>query len=258
METIEPKVDKVVSYWNQNTELYPEYEKLWEANVPDCGESPTIDGESIRVIGRLYYEWCNNGNCNAIEQEYMDCPECDGSGWEEGEEEETDCYYCDGYCRVEGERFISEYYDEMLDHIKSHVPNSSEEVKAVRELILTKNEYNFDQKECDVYNALSDKVVKHVMSKKENYNPKNKDKKDEKELTPAEPQEGYRFATEEEKKALEYLNSLRKSGQTNMFGAAPYIQKYMGVDTKESNRLLQLWMDNFNEECKYSQVKCIP
>jgi hypothetical protein len=64
-----------------------------------------------------------------------------------------------------------------------------------------------------------------------------------------------RKTTKDEKEVLEYLNVLRNSGVTNMFGAAPYVQAEFGVDKKESHRLLSLWMDNFNEKGEYSTVK---
>ena len=64
-----------------------------------------------------------------------------------------------------------------------------------------------------------------------------------------------RKTTKDEKQVLEFLNVLRDSGVTNMFGAGTYIQEEFGVDRKESHRLLSLWMDNFNEKGEYSTVK---
>jgi hypothetical protein len=59
-----------------------------------------------------------------------------------------------------------------------------------------------------------------------------------------------------EREVLEYLNELRSSGTTNMFGAAPYIQaEFPEIDRKESVRLFTLWMENFNEEGNYELVK---
>lgn len=57
-----------------------------------------------------------------------------------------------------------------------------------------------------------------------------------------------------EKEVMEFLNSLRKSGQCNMFGASPYIEKMFSMKSKEARKLLSLWMDNFNEEGKYDSV----
>jgi hypothetical protein len=64
-----------------------------------------------------------------------------------------------------------------------------------------------------------------------------------------------RKTTHEEKEVMEFLNILRDSGATNMFGAAPYIEDEFGIDKREARRLLTLWMHNFNEEGNYEEVK---
>jgi hypothetical protein len=64
-----------------------------------------------------------------------------------------------------------------------------------------------------------------------------------------------RKATQEEQEVLEYLNALRMSGATNMFGAAPYIQEEFGLNRMEAKNLLLLWMKNFNEEGNYETLK---
>lgn len=63
-----------------------------------------------------------------------------------------------------------------------------------------------------------------------------------------------RKTTEQEQEVLEFLNMLRITGVTNMFGATPYIEDEYGLDKKESRRLLSLWMKNFNDEGKYDEV----
>ena len=64
-----------------------------------------------------------------------------------------------------------------------------------------------------------------------------------------------RKTTEQEKEVMSYLNDLRDSGVTNMFGAAPYVEGEFGIDKREARRILQLWMNNFNEEGDYEEVK---
>ena len=64
-----------------------------------------------------------------------------------------------------------------------------------------------------------------------------------------------RKTTEQEQKVLSFLNILRDSGATNMLGAIPYIQDEFDLDKKESRRLLFLWMENFNDESEYDEVK---
>lgn len=61
--------------------------------------------------------------------------------------------------------------------------------------------------------------------------------------------------TENEKDVLEFLNILRNSGATNMFGASPYIVEEFGVDRAEARRLLSLWMSNYNDAGEYKEVK---
>lgn len=63
-----------------------------------------------------------------------------------------------------------------------------------------------------------------------------------------------RKTTEQEQEVLEFLNMLRITGVTNMFGATPYIEDEFDLDKKESRRLLSLWMKNFNDEGKYDEV----
>jgi hypothetical protein len=64
-----------------------------------------------------------------------------------------------------------------------------------------------------------------------------------------------RKTTDQEREVLEFLNILRDSGATNMFGATPYIEEEFDLDSKESKSLLMLWMANFNDEGKYDEVK---
>lgn len=53
------------------------------------------------------------------------------------------------------------------------------------------------------------------------------------------------FVTEEH---LEFLDDLRESGVTNMFGATPYIEdEYPELTGQEAKDLLLYWMDSFSE-----------
>jgi hypothetical protein len=64
-----------------------------------------------------------------------------------------------------------------------------------------------------------------------------------------------RKTTDKEQEVLEFLNVLRDSGATNMFGAVPYIKDEFELDSKEAKSLLMLWMANFNDEGEYNEVK---
>ena len=64
-----------------------------------------------------------------------------------------------------------------------------------------------------------------------------------------------RKTTPSEKEVMEFLNILRGSGATNMFGATPYVIEEFGLDKSEARRILSLWMSNFNDEGDYVEVK---
>ena len=44
-----------------------------------------------------------------------------------------------------------------------------------------------------------------------------------------------------------FLDTLRASGETNMFGAGSYIQERFGITKYDANRFLVKWMDAFGE-----------
>ena len=45
-----------------------------------------------------------------------------------------------------------------------------------------------------------------------------------------------------------YLENLRRSGVTNMFGAAPYLAEEFDLDMAEARKILAEWMENYNPE----------
>tara|TARA_R100000541_G_scaffold16363_4_gene26041 strand:- start:2328 stop:2492 length:165 start_codon:yes stop_codon:yes gene_type:complete len=44
-----------------------------------------------------------------------------------------------------------------------------------------------------------------------------------------------------EEEIFEYLDALRKTGETNMFGAGPYLQAEFGVTPKEARKYVVTW-----------------
>tara|TARA_R100000697_G_C5307214_1_gene159701 strand:- start:27 stop:224 length:198 start_codon:yes stop_codon:yes gene_type:complete len=44
-----------------------------------------------------------------------------------------------------------------------------------------------------------------------------------------------------------YLEELRQSGETNMFGSAPYLREEFGLGRRESIKIVANWMDNYEE-----------
>lgn len=45
-----------------------------------------------------------------------------------------------------------------------------------------------------------------------------------------------------------YLEDLRRSGVTNMFGATPYLIEEFGLEKREASEILADWMRNYNPE----------
>ena len=44
---------------------------------------------------------------------------------------------------------------------------------------------------------------------------------------------------------FEYLNTLRETGVTNMFGAAPYLEQAFGLNRREARKVLSEWMNQY-------------
>ena len=46
----------------------------------------------------------------------------------------------------------------------------------------------------------------------------------------------------------EFLNDLRDSGETNMWGAPPYVEEAFDVTEKEARAIVLAWMHSFDKE----------
>ena len=55
------------------------------------------------------------------------------------------------------------------------------------------------------------------------------------------------FVTDEH---LEYLDVLRQSGATNMWGAGPYVEEEFGVTHKAAIEIVFYWMKTFGNEAR--------
>jgi hypothetical protein len=164
--------DSVINFWNGNHPLSEALTNLEDRFIPPKGRASTPHGEAIRAISRLNYEYFNNGNCNAAEINKETCPTCDGDGYEvidwEAEEEETrDCSVCDGDCYIVDGMDIDPFYEDLLSHITAYVPKSMRLVSDVQKLICDPRlnyNYEYDQAESDVYNALTAHVIMWVVN----------------------------------------------------------------------------------------------
>jgi hypothetical protein len=47
---------------------------------------------------------------------------------------------------------------------------------------------------------------------------------------------------------FEYLDTLRDTGVTNMFGAGAYLQQAFGVDRREAKTVLMEWMKQYSPQ----------
>jgi len=54
--------------------------------------------------------------------------------------------------------------------------------------------------------------------------------------------------TQEVIEMFNYLNDLRDSGETNMYGASPYVQEEFGVDRAMAKAVTIAWMKSFTED----------
>jgi len=184
-----PEEDKV-GYWYSTGAYQAEYDELTAKLVGASGSGKTVHAELIRGIGRLFHDYCNNGNCNVAQVDEESCDECWGDGYEtavctdcdgtgeieldEGDEscydcvgtgeiEET-CCFCSGDGTQEGEVEIGEFYMKFIELIRNEVGNAA--IAPVVEVIKTieYGEHKFEGVEMTAYNNMCDLVIHHVLN----------------------------------------------------------------------------------------------
>ena len=164
------------TYWNEQGIYQEEYKRLYEQLVPSSGSAKTLNGELIRAISRLSYDYFNNGNCNACVQEShseeVECTCCGGYGYIDGDENE-ECEECGGsgviYEEVYDDPVVDEYYEKFLRLIRECVSvegiDIDEVVDGVENVILSANSIEYftpavDQK----YSRMFDVVMYYVLN----------------------------------------------------------------------------------------------
>lgn len=65
------------------------------------------------------------------------------------------------------------------------------------------------------------------------------------EITPPTPQRPAGFDDEVLEMMLTYLDDLRASGVTNMFGASPYLEREFALEPATAQQVLVYWMRMF-------------
>lgn len=181
------------SYWDESGAYQKEYKELYDKLVPLSGSSETLHGELIRAISRLFWDYCNNGNCNAAEAKYGEteytCYDCGGSGEIEVDEEGNveACESCGGsgvYTEEEIEEVeITPFYGKFLDLIQNSLEKEFdandvyEIVSTVEEIIKISVEDHgsnyFNNENMAAYNKLSDYVIWFVLNTDDAELPKN-------------------------------------------------------------------------------------
>lgn len=175
------KTQSGCSYFEGTGAYQQEYDELWEKHVPLSGMAKTRNGELIRAIGRLTYEYFNNGNINAREDHFhteeFACPSCHGTGTVEDEDEdgnviEVDCSDCggSGYFaeEVEDESTISPMYDAFIRLIDESVPGISGTMEMVADVIYASHPQSADSLfapwKVGYYSEMADRVVAYVLA----------------------------------------------------------------------------------------------
>jgi hypothetical protein len=179
---METKTQKLVtplgkSYWGHDGAYQNLYDSLWEQLVPASGYATTIHGEMLRSISRLFYDFCNNGNCNALDFRMETCHNCGGWGYEENynddeEQESEDCSYCSGSGECQDEVFITEYYEEMIDFLEEFMLDK-QPIRNLKKWMLDEftYKYSFNEQQMDIYNKVVDAVMYQVLTTNNNPNP---------------------------------------------------------------------------------------
>lgn len=127
------------SYWNAEGAYQKEYDQLYEKLVPASGEAKTSDGELLRSITRLYYDYCNNGNGNVFTESW-------------GEVEMNPMY----------EEFIGNLIFGLMDN---------KAAKELEDFLQTPGakDPSFSKRQMNIYDKVVDSVVHQILEEREAY-----------------------------------------------------------------------------------------
>lgn len=156
------------SYWNNNGAYQKEYNALYEKMVPAEGAADTLHGELIRGISRLFYEYCNNGNWNAVEvttardheYDFRDTY-CDDENidWDEVEDVTVDGDYAKFLILIQNS--LSDTIDP--DEVRGLVNGVWGVIEDAGYRDMRMGEY-FREENVNKYNALCDAVIWYVLN----------------------------------------------------------------------------------------------
>lgn len=174
-------------YWNNEGAYEAEFSKLTEEFMPAEGRAKNLVGEVVRAANRLYYEYCNNGNCNAREieeqdPEEMECPICGGLGYVDDDEECT-CEECGGsgviYDEPEVEVKLDKFYGAFIDLIRNAFENDNNEdgvsvMDSIENFIMnedTDQRSYFSDKNMNRYDLMIDLVAEYAIKHRNDNTP---------------------------------------------------------------------------------------
>lgn len=141
------------SYWNGQGAYKKELDALNE-QMPAEGSAETLNGELVRAANRLYWDYANNGNGNAVDIKY----ESDWTYGDDDDEHEVRSW----------NPFFEKFYRLILDTLET-VKNEFDWnafIKNMRTLEQMTVEYEpgFEDEDMAVYDYMMDAVVWYVLN----------------------------------------------------------------------------------------------
>ena len=169
-------------YWESNGAQQKEYDRLYENLVPVRGMANSYYGEVLRGISRLYHEFCNNGNGNALNEvlssngEWIECDYCNGTGEiVDDDGESITCDYCDGdggyYDDDDYDYVIKDMYENFIQLIReffveNNCTNGVNAINNIEKIILYNG--NCSQENMSEYDKVVDYIIWIILNNEEN------------------------------------------------------------------------------------------
>ena len=165
-------------YWNNNGAYTQEMDRLYKKFVPMYGRSKNLTGEVIRAANKLYYEFGNNGNGNALNiiSEWVECSYCGGSGLIDVYDDEEFCAEECPDCNGEGGYYDDEftlngYYNNFVRLIRYYFEqkNCKEGIDAIDEVLrIMENRVDTTEYNMAKYDRCMDYVIWCVLNDEDN------------------------------------------------------------------------------------------
>ena len=177
-------------YWNKEGGNQEQMDRLTTKFMPPSGRSDNFVGEVIRAINRLYHEFCNNGNgnalnCETIPGDWIPCNLCGGDGvireeYNDDEEyiEEITCPDCDGeggyYEDDEYEYSLDSFFENFIKLIREYFTekNCEDGINSINDIqSIIENQGNTTEYNISKYDRCVDYIVWLVLNDEDNQKP---------------------------------------------------------------------------------------